>query len=931
MVRILLPKNLRSRQGQALLRHLAVLSMAFVSSAAFAQSAGIIQATVLDDTGIEMPGVKVIVAGETGTMGGEQAKMTDDLGQVRFTELLPGTYVLTATKDGFKTASVTGVQVIVNRTQVVTVTMESGGAVEVIEVVDKQQVVDTQSVTRGEVLTKDFLQKIPAGRSYQSAVTMAAGVVDSGNGNPNMGGGAYNENTYMLDGATVTDPVTGTFSMNFNFDAIQSIEVLLGGYEPEYGTSLGGVVNVVTESGTNNLQFNTSLFYENGNWGPKRDARYTADGYPLAPTGFDSTFQSYTFNAKVSGPVVRDKAWFLLSYSNPRTLFSNVGVDLPRDFDGHYVFGKFTLQPSSDHRVTATMQSNPTTIDNTEQGLRIRPEAQGRQVQGGALGVGRWQWFLSPTATLDTSITYQKSFIEVNGVPCTHNRDIGYSPCKPGEEENTVDWETPGHIGIGGAYDSVNYYSFYFDDRYRYEASTKLAVLGVKDPLGGKHDLKFGAGANQTVWDQIQGTNGNAYYYDINQQAYDPRSIMSYYWVETSGPTKFRTTGSQWNAFAQDAWQPHPNLTLKYGSRIDSSVMRNDLNEPVIDITRFGPRLGFAWDPLGDGKTKFAGGVFRFNDTGRLSVASFSSETSGYGYKLFVGPLFVNPENGDGFLGNPATMYDGNQAGNLNTVAGNLRTPHSDEYLLMMQREIIEDIGVEITATRKHTGELFEYDEVNVNYDEDGSSVIGARNGNSLRNIYRLRTPTLAQRDYTQFDLSLYKIESRRWAASATYTYALSTGTSREAMTGSFANDPQTQYNNGPLIDSDIRHQLKSWAFWDLPTDPWKQTLGARVIYNSGYAFERWYYDEESFGYGLRIRDRATYGRLPGWWDVSVTFQQDLDVKKGKVTLIGTVNNVLNLQAPQWADTYYLAAEHRMIMSYRQQPLSAELGVRYAF
>ncbi len=931
MVRILLPKNLRSAHAQALLRHLAVLMMAFVSSAAFAQTTGTIEATVLDGEGIEMPGVKVILAGESGTMGGEQVKTSDDAGKVRFSELLPGIYVLTATKDGFKTASVTGVQVIMNREQAVSITMESGGAVEVIEVVDKAQLVDTTSVTRGEVLTKDFLQKIPAGRSYQSAINMTAGVVDSGNGNPNMGGGAYNENTYMLDGATVTDPVTGTFSMNFNFDAIQQIEVLLGGYEPEYGTSLGGVVNVVTESGTNNLQFDTSLYYENGNWGPKRDARYSADGYQLAPTGFDSSYTSYSLNAKVSGPIVRDKAWYLLSYANQRSLASNVGIDLPRDFDGHYVFAKFTVQPSSDHRLTFTGQSDPTTIDNTEQGsLRIKPEAQGRQVQGGGMALGRWQWFLSPTATLDTSVTYQKSFIEVNGVPCTHDRDLGYHPCEPGEEENAMDWETPGRFGIGGAYDSVNYPQFYFDDRFRYEASSKLSVLGVKDPLGGSHDMKFGVSANQVVWDQITGVNGNTIYYDLNQQSYDPQSIMNYYWVEYSGPTKFRTTGAQWNAFAQDAWQPHPNVTVKYGARIDSAVMRNDVNEPVVDMVRVGPRAFAAWDPFGDGKSKIAGGWGRFNDTGRLDVASFSSKTSGTGYKLFLGQPWDDGEGG-GFIGNAGTLYDSSQPGNLNTVNPKLRTPYTDEFLVMAQRELVEDVAVSVNATHKATRELYEYDETNVTYDEDGSSVIGARNGDTLRNIYRMRTPTAALRDYTQLDFSLQKATSRRWAGRVTYTYALSTGTSRGALSGSFANDPQTQYNNGPLIDSDIRHQVKGWAYWDLPTDPWKQTVGASMTYNSGVPFERWYYSEEDLGYGIRIRDRATYGRLPGWWDLSLTFQQDIDVRKGKVTLEAQVYNVLNLQAPQWADTYYIAAENRLLISYRQDPLSAQLGVRYAF
>lgn len=930
MVRILLPKNLRSAHAQALLRHLAVLMMAFVSSAAFAQTTGTIEATVLDDTGIEMPGVKVVLAGESGIMGGEQTKMSDDLGHVLFTELMPGTYVLTATKDGFKTASITGVEVIMNRKQAVDIKMESGGAVEVIEVVDKAQLVDVTSVTRGEVLTKEFLQKIPAGRSYQSAINMTAGVVDSGNGNPNMGGAAYNENTYMLDGATVTDPVTGTFSMNFNFDAIQQIEVLLGGYEPEYGTSLGGVVNVVTESGTNNLQFDTSLYYENGNWGPKRDARYSSDGYQLAPTGFDSSYSSYSLNAKVSGPIVRDKAWYLLSYANQRSLASNVGIDLPRDFDGHYMFAKFTMQPSSDHRLTFTAQSDPTTIDNTEQGsVRIKPEAQGRQVQGGGTGLGRWQWFLSPTATLDTNVTYQKSFIEVNAVPCTHDRDLGYHPCKPGEEENAMDWETPGRYGIGGAYDSVNYGYFYFDDRYRYEASSKLSLLGVKDPIGGSHDLKFGAGANQVVWDQVQGYSGNAIYYDVNLLSFDPQTIRNYYWLEVSGPIKFRTSGAQWYAFAQDAWQPHPNLTVKYGTRIDSSVMRNDVNEPVVDATRFGPRAFAAWDPFGDGKTKVAGGWGRFNDTGRLDVASYSSKSS-YGSKLFLGEMFDDGEGG-GFLNGASRMYDMNPRENANQINPNLSTPHTDEFLLMLQREVIEDVAVSMTATQKATRDLYEPDEINVIYDEDGSATIGSRYGDSLRNITRLRTPVEALRDYTQVDFSLQKAESRRWAARLTYTYAYSTGTSRGAMSGSFVNDPQTQYNNGPLIDSDIRHQVKGWAYWDLPTDPWKQTLGAAVTYNSGVPFERWYYAEEQFGYGLRIRDRATYGRLPGWWDLSVTFQQDLDVKKGKLTLEAQVYNVLNLKAPQWADSYYLAAEHRLLISYRQDPLSAQLGVRYAF
>jgi hypothetical protein len=67
--------------------------------------------------------------------------------------------------------------------------------------------------------------------------------------------------------------------------------------------------------------------------------------------------------------------------------------------------------------------------------------------------------------------------------------------------------------------------------------------------------------------------------------------------------------------------------------------MRNDLGEPVVNQGLWGPRLYAAWDPFGDEKTKIAGGYGRFNDTGRLAVASFTSASS-YGYKLFLGEFF---------------------------------------------------------------------------------------------------------------------------------------------------------------------------------------------------------------------------------------------------------------------------------------------------
>jgi len=242
---------------------------------------------------------------------------------------------------------------------------------EEIEVIARRAAVDVESTTRGTVLTKDYLQRIPAGRSYQSAVSMAPGVAGGG-GNPNIAGGASNENTYMLDGANITDPVTGTFSVNFNFDAIQQLELLLGGRMAEFG-GVGATLNAVSESGTNNLQFGVGA--HGGLLGQGLDDGVDGD---LA--------------AKVSGPLVRDRLWLLADYQGRQTTLGNFGMT------SHAMFNKVTTQPNAEHRFTASVLADPLVVTVNE---------DASSSYGGYLPQARWQVFLSPDVNLDFGANYQ--------------------------------------------------------------------------------------------------------------------------------------------------------------------------------------------------------------------------------------------------------------------------------------------------------------------------------------------------------------------------------------------------------------------------------------------------------------------------------------------------------------------------------------------
>ena len=901
-----------------------VLPLALLfSGTALAAETGTIKGVTIDDGALDVPGVTITVSSEN-LIGGAQQQITDDQGRFYFTKLPAGIYLVRAEMPGFTTKEYPDIQVLIGKTVTLQVEMVVQSAELDIIVEEDRPAIDTEQVARSTVLTKDFLDRVPTGRDYLQALSAAPGVI--GSGNANMAGAAYNENTYMIDGINVTDPVTGTFSLNFNFDAIEQLEVVTGAFDAEYPSNLGGIVNIVTETGGNTLEFQTNIYYANGNWSPKMDARFAADGVQLAPTGFDSQSQSYSIGAKVSGPIIRDKAWFIISYSAQRSILANVGVDLPRDYEGHYVLGKLTMQPTSSHRFQVFLQTDPTTIDNLQQGDRfVNPDAQSRQAQGGWVGSLQWDWFITPDAILETKVTYQKSYIETSGVPCTHDKDLGYHPCEPDELENHVDLETPGRIGISNAFNSQNFYFYQFDDRFRYRAETKLSLVQRTLPfLPGSHDLKTGVEVNSLKHDRILGYIGNVYYVDLNEVSYAPDTFKNYYWVEASDTVRYSTTGEHYGAFLQDVYKPIDNLTFRFGVRYDRSVQRNDVYEAFMNYGVFGPRFYASWDPWGDQQTKITGGYGRFNSIGSMGTG-FNLGQWDIGSKLFLGEYFDIYSNKSGDVYSVSPVDPGNFS-----VWDEQTAPHSDEFTIGGERIVVNDIVLGANFIAKFTRNVHVFDETNWYWDEDGFGDIGHGNG-TYDTFYRMRTPSVSRRDYYQTDVYLRKYFADRWLFYGTYSYVVSRGTVLTGGGATIAVPPQLEYAYGNL-GTDLRHQVKMQAAWDIPrTDPWTTTVSVAGQYFSGYPVSRYYYGS---GYGsssILKQDLGTYARTEPTFVLNFRVQQALDVRKGKLSASAELSNVINARQPAVVSGGYVYTQNRWVTVYRQDPIEAVVGLTYEF
>ena len=252
-----------SRPLRLLLLALA-LSLAVPSIAVATEQTGKVRGTVTDSEGAPLEGALVRVSSDN--LQGIRSATTDKSGLYWLPGLPPGHYSLNVEFDGFQSYVVNNLRVLIGVSLDLNVSLSAASVEESVTVVDDRPLIDTSSSTTGSVITREYLEALPTNRSYQSAVKFAPGV--TGGSNPNAQGGSSRENKWLLDGANTTDPVTGTFSFNFNLDAIEEIEVITGNFLAENGGSMGAIINVRTKSGSNKLEGGVKGFYNNGNWSP---------------------------------------------------------------------------------------------------------------------------------------------------------------------------------------------------------------------------------------------------------------------------------------------------------------------------------------------------------------------------------------------------------------------------------------------------------------------------------------------------------------------------------------------------------------------------------------------------------------------------------------------------------------------------------------
>jgi Carboxypeptidase regulatory-like domain/TonB-dependent Receptor Plug Domain/TonB dependent receptor len=606
---------------------------------------GVIQGSVTDTTGANLPGVTVEARNLDTNLG--RTDVTDQDGRFVFLQLPPGRYRVTFSLTGFATTVQENVQLTVGQAITLPVTMKVSGVQETVTVTTGTRVIETSRTAAATTLNQNAIETIPIlGRKFEDLLTLTPGVsiVQGPDGDEiTFAGQRGIFNNISLDGGDYNNGFFGEqaggqrASIDITLDAVKEFQVIATGAPAEFGRTAGGVVNVITKSGTNTPR--GSLFHFQRSEGLTSEL---SDGTTL------EKFHREQFGGTFGGPLQKDKAFVFVAIEgitgnferpnlsrqlgdtacpvqnptvqqNESLINSNVdcqrtallsffrtrlgqeeGTPIEHPSTTAAVLGKLDFVVNSSNTINASWNFNHSRKENeTFDVATYGTSANGIEGDPARINVGNLNWFstLSNRVLNEAHFTYSREARPRTAVESNLLADTG--------------------IGFGPSFRFGN--PFFLQPNvdeliWRVQAKDNVSIVT------GKHTYKIGAEWMHTLNDQVfRGFFTGRYLFSsvpgflrytspsaaggfgpntvscstptfqttfVTAPAACPAGFTAdggplLFYLQGAGRTGPATdaagaskiTNNEFSLFAQDSWQLRPNLTLNYGLRWDAQTM----------------------------------------------------------------------------------------------------------------------------------------------------------------------------------------------------------------------------------------------------------------------------------------------------------------------------------------------------------------------
>lgn len=599
--------------------------------AAAQETTGGIQGVVTDPTGAVVPNATVEISG--GPLPRPITLQTDSNGQFLQQQLPVGMYTVTVTAPGFSTVRKTDTPVVLGRATRVDFRLEVGKVTESVVVSAEAVLVDTTSSSSAINVDKTFFDLIPKGRSFYDLINIAPGARNEDKaGGFQVDGASGSENVFYLDGMEVTNIQTGVLSgqNRVPVEMVQQVQVKNGVMDAQYGGAMGGVINAVVRSGTNEWHGLAGFYFDNDNMSAR--PRPTLELDPTDATRnraryFQNPMDDYsTWNPvfNIGGPILKNKLFYFGGFmpsltTTKRTvtfLANNQTGTFEQKYRQHYAANKLDYAPFSKLRMNASWIWNPNytrgylparqgTDSPTRDWAGLGDYTAGSILTGQADFLATSKLVLSFRGGYNRTNSTNRYSVGSSLIPYVYSVPNTMYDLPPELRVTSSGWQ---QLGAGRR------------DYDIYERINLNADGSYLANWGGQHNIKVGWQYNK-LQNDVKNLSYPAGRYQFYWNRDHPciteqctgrlRGPYGYYLWLTYGQYG-RASSTNQGIFFQDNWRVNKHLTLNLGLRTEREYLPSYEKEgvapaPPIKFSwgkKISPRLGGAWDPTGDGKMR---------------------------------------------------------------------------------------------------------------------------------------------------------------------------------------------------------------------------------------------------------------------------------------------------------------------------------------
>lgn len=612
---------------------------------------GDINGTVEDSSGKVVPGATVTATNNATNRA--RTTTTNESGDFNIPGLPPGNYTVTVEASSFSKSVTKDIELNVGNTRTLRIEMKAGQITEVVEVVAQDTLVETSRSDIDTNVSPKEIEGLPIiNRTFSNLSIVAPEARPVGNFDPTktrIGTVAFNGGdgrgvNVNVDGGDNKDNVVGSLLQNFAYESIQEFQVLQHRWTAEQGRAVGGIVNVITKSGGNSLR--GSVF---GNF--RDDAMIARDFFDKQALRENPDYNRQEFGGSIGGPIIKDKLFFFGAIERFRertqtpifpgavsALRAIPGVQFVDQIPNPYDDTLFTAKV--DHKINTkqSMFYRFSFQDNSSPNDQVANPAR-TDLSGGNESKNRLY-------SLAVNHTFQIKPTLVN-VFTYHFQDF-------------VNEILPNPSGIGLALNFPNGVSI------GQNANTPQSTIERKNQfrndttwIKGDHTMKFGVNYINTTMDGYFYFGVRGYSLTFRQPAdqiiaeggFNRPDLLQSLTYSDGASSHFQKL-HQLAFYVQDDWKATRKLTLNLGLRWDANIgnlpaqdqnrtmlLLRNLNHPIArgltadqealkrttpSWTEFQPRIGFAYDPTGEGKTVIRGGYGIFYDQIFQNLSLFS-------------------------------------------------------------------------------------------------------------------------------------------------------------------------------------------------------------------------------------------------------------------------------------------------------------------